>query len=66
MSGESADVFLDQVDPRRRDVQGRVIGKSEREILLALAVLGDRLHPGELGDAVCDVNDVIADFEVEE
>ena len=63
---EAADVLLDQVDPRRRHVQRRVLGEAEREVLLALAVLGDRLHPRELGDAVGDVDDVVADLQVEE
>ena len=63
---EPADVFLDQVDPRRGHMQRRVVGKAEREIFFALAVLGDLLHAGEFRDAVGDVDDVIADFQIEE
>src|SRR5262245_46979853 len=61
-----ADVFLNQIDPRRGDVERRVLGESQREIFLALAVLGDRLHACELGDAVRNVNDVVAGLEIEE
>ena len=66
MPVKSADVFLNQVDPRRRNVQRGVVGKSQREIFLVLAVLGHRVHARELGDAVGDVNDVIALLEIEE
>jgi hypothetical protein len=66
VAGEAADVLLDQVDLAGRDVQGRVVGEPERQVLLALAVLGDRLHADELGDPVGDVDDVVAGLEVEE
>ncbi len=60
MAAEPADVFLDQIDPRRRHVQRGVLGEAQREIFLALALLGDRVHARELGDAVGDVDDVVA------
>jgi hypothetical protein len=63
---EAADVLLDQVDPCGRNVNGGVLGEAEGEVLLALAVLADRLHADELGDAVRDVDDIIAGLEVEE
>src|SRR3954452_14469234 len=66
MPRKPANVLLDQVDPRRRHMQRRVVRKAQREIFLALALLGDCLHAGELRDAVGDVNDVIADLEIQE
>ena len=66
MPVEPADVLLNQVDPRGRHVQRRVVGEAERQVFLALAVLRDRLHAGELGDAVGDVDDVVADLKIEE
>ena len=66
MALKPADVFLDQIDPRRRNVQRCVLGKSQGEIFLACAILGDRLHAREPGDAMGDVHDVIAGLEIEE
>src|SRR5581483_308735 len=66
MPGEATDVLLDEIDPRRRDVQRCVVGKAEGEIFLALSVLGDGLHAGEFCDAMRDVNDVVADFQIQE
>ena len=66
MALEAADVFLDEVDPRRRDMQRRVVGEAKGEIFLALTILGDLLNPGELGDPVRDVNDIITGLQVDE
>ena len=65
MAVKSADVFLDQIDPRRRNVQRGVVGEAERQILLVLAILGHGVHAGEFRDAVGDVDDVIALLEIE-
>src|SRR3954452_8456211 len=66
MPRKPANVLLDQVDPRRRHMQRRVVRKAQREIFLALALLGDCLHAGELRDAVGDVDDIVANLEVQE
>ncbi len=66
MAVKSADVFLDEIDPRGRHVQDGVVGESEGQIFLVLPVLGHRVHAGELGDAMRDVNDVISLLEIEE
>ena len=47
-------------------MQGGVLREAEREVFLAAPVLADRLHAGELGDSVGDVDDVVADLQVEE
>ena len=52
MAVESADVLLDQVDARRGDVKLRIVGEAQRQILLGPAILADRLHAGEAGDAM--------------
>src|SRR5690242_14812805 len=66
MPAEPADVFLNQIDPRRRHMQRRILGEAQREIFLAPALLGERLHARELGDPMRHVNDVIADLQIKE
>ena len=66
MAVKTADVFLNQVDARGGNVEGGVVCKSQRQIFLAAAVLVDGVHAGEFGDAVGDVDDVVAGFQVEE
>jgi hypothetical protein len=65
MALETADVFLNQIDARSRDVQRRVLGKAQREIFFAVSVLRDRLHPGEPGDSMGHMDDVIAGFQIQ-
>src|SRR5690348_12080999 len=66
MAAEVANVFLNQVDSGGRNVQRRILGKSQRQILIALAILADRFHSHESRDAMGDVNDVVSIFEIEE
>src|SRR4051812_44152472 len=66
MTVKPADIFLNQVDARRRNVQRGIVRKTQRQILFAAPLLGDRVHSGELGDAMRNMDDVVADFQVEE
>ena len=65
MALETTDIFLDQIDARGRHMQRGVLGKSKREIFLDFAVFGDLVHAHEAGDAMGNVDDVVAGFEIE-
>ena len=60
------DVFLDEINLRRRHRHPDAVAELELEELLLLAVLVDHLHAAVAGDAVADVDDQVALGQVEE
>ena len=56
----AADVFLHQIDLRRRHVDAGAVAELEDEVLFGLPVLLEHLHAAIAGDAVADVDDEVA------
>ena len=65
-SPPAADVLLDEVDLRGRDVQMEPVLELEHEEVLLGAAALDPIEPEEPRDPVHDVHDVVALLEVEE
>ena len=62
----AADVLLHQVDGTCRHVQDGVVGKPQRQVLLAAAFALERPQTLEAGDAVGNVDDVVAFAQVQQ
>ena len=65
-TGVGGAVFLDQVEAREGDVELGLLGEFENHEFDGEAVLHDFFQALVLGDAVLDVDDVVADGEVAE
>ncbi len=65
-TGVGGAVFLNQVEPRQRNVELGLFGEFENHELDGEAVLHDFLQALVLRDAVLDVNDVVADGQIAE
>ncbi len=63
-TGVGGAVFLDQVEAREGDVELGLLGEFENHEFDGEAVLHDFFQALVLGDAVLDVDDVVADWEV--
>ena len=61
-----ADVLLQQVDLRDRHVHRHLAREFDDAMLLRHALALDRAHAAEAADAVREVHDVVAGFEIEE
>ena len=59
-------IALDQIHAFERNVESRVIGKTQQHELAATAVGFDEAKPFELADAVINVDDVVAGFGVKD
>ena len=63
--GVGAAILLDQVEARKRDVKLGLVGKlKDHEFERRLVMLFDDAQTAVTGDAVLDVNDVIADSQI--
>ena len=65
-AGVGGAVFLDQIEARERDVELGLLGEFENHEFDGEAVLHNLFQALVLGDAVLDVDDVVADGEVAE
>ena len=63
---EPADVLLHQLDLGYGDVQLGGPGEFEGEVLLGAPLAAEGFEPLEPGDAVVDVDDVVAGFHIDE
>ena len=62
----AADVFLHQIDLRRRHKHARAFAEFQDQMLLGVAVLVQNLHAAVASDPVADVHDEVAFIQVEE
>ena len=65
-AGAGADVLVDEVDFRGGEMEEGLVGEFEGEEFLVAVVVGDGFEAAEAGDAVLDVDDQVAGFEVGE